>query len=193
MPIDAFFDSNDGFDDLILSAEANIPTTYSTTTRTTTSANSLQRSTAPVHHEAVLSEDLAAAFNDDNDDVFADFQWGSSGNQQQTNQRQIPTNISYTASTSNNVRGNEELDESFSAFFRDENDFNDDYVWGSAAKNARITQTSANNGPAAKKPKLQTTETRTHEEDYSWGSNSRIEMESEVNVKCSGCHQPAKE
>lgn len=177
MPIDAFLDSNDGFDDLILSAEANIaiPTNPITTTTTITT------------QKTVISDDLAAAFNDDDDDIFANFQWGS-GNNKISEQTACALRNEPT-STSALTRGRNEIDESFSEWLHDDNDTNDDYVWGSAAKIARLSEVA----PSAKKPKLQNSETGS-KQDYSWGSSSRINAEeSRVNVKCTGCHQPAKE
>ncbi|XP_023306069.2 DNA topoisomerase 3-alpha [Lucilia cuprina] len=182
MPIDAFFDSNDGFDDLILSAEANIPVTTSTTT---------SRTTPQTRTETVLSDDLAAAFNDDDDDMFADFQWGS-GNQNVNKlkaQRQSNTTTTTSASAAS-ARNRAEIDESFSEWLQDDNDLNDDdYVWGSAAKSARLSEV----GPSLKKFKSQNTET-TNDDSYGWGSTSRVVTEeTALNVKCTGCHQPAKE
>lgn len=169
IPIEEFFDSNDGFDDLILSAEANNTTLTVTNTR----------------QETTINDELASAFNDDNDDIFADIQWGT-GNQT------ISSNLNQNATRNRDQRltTNVNLDDSFLTLLRDENASNDDhYVWGSAAKNARLSQT----GPPSKKTKVANPTETINDGTYSWGSDSRTNTEASVAIKCSGCHQPAKE
>lgn len=164
VPLDEFFDSNDGFEDLILAAEANIPN----------SANSIVSRT-----ETVLPDDLAAAFNDDDDDLLANMQWGSTTRQS--------SNFSTDIRPASN-QATTEFDDSLSAVFQDENDFSDDYVWGSAAKNARVSE------PATKKPRMHTQDAGGTQDNYSWGSSDQVtHIQDEVSVKCSGCHQTAKE
>ncbi|KAM7352037.1 topoisomerase 3-alpha [Cochliomyia hominivorax] len=237
MPVDAFFDSNDGFDDFALSAEANIKAVTSTTS-----------TTVNVRQETVLSDDLAAAFNDDDDDFFADVQWGSENQKTsertetkantistfkstrdrsdmdngigawphddnesnddddfawgssarnakrpklQSSETNLNTGTISSATTSLAVsapnREQIDIDDSFGEWLRDDNELDDDYVWGSAAKNARLSET-------AKKPLLQNSGKKQEEQKFSWGSSSRVDtQETNVNVKCTGCHQPAKE
>lgn len=134
-----------------------------------------------MHQEKVLSDDLAAAFIDDDDDMLADFQWGS-GNKKYPEQNATTA----TASTLTEIT---DVNESFSAWLQDENDTNDDYVWGSAAKNARLSSI----GSTAKRPKLESSEIK-NTEHFSWGSTSELyNKESSLHVKCTGCHQQAKE
>ncbi|XP_075151301.1 topoisomerase 3-alpha isoform X2 [Haematobia irritans] len=168
----AFFDSNDGFDDLIREAEANIPQL---------SVNSLQ--TAPAereiirNNEAALSDDLAAAFNDDDDELFAN----------------IPTNSMNSSSHIRSSTVNNNMNDTLSIVFQDENDFEDGYVWGSAAKNARISETNCAPKSEYKKRKFHETENENQEEN-SWGSSQQpSHSQNEANVKCTGCHMPAKE
>ena len=177
IPIEEFFDSNDGFDDLILSAEANVPLHNPTTNNTTSTVTNTRQ-------ETTINDDLASAFNDDNDDIFADIQWGT-GNQI------ISSSLNHNATRNHDERltSNVDLEDSFLTLLRDENASNDDdYVWGSAAKNARLSQT----GPPSKKTKVHQIES-INDDSYSWGSDSRTNTEASVAIKCSGCHQPAKE
>lgn len=232
MPIDEFFDSNDGFDELILSAEANIPSTTVTSSTTTTSSTTART-------ETVLSDDLAAAFNDDDDDFFADVQWGS-GNHKSKEQNKQSTSNPVTTNTAASSRNRTDMDDSFGKWLNDDNNDDDDFSWGSSAKKARLStvgtatkrattqntfaaSTSSNRdrldmddsfgdwfsnndnntndgdyvwGTAAKNARLSeigSTANRSRTQE-SWGSSSRISSEeTNVNVKCTGCHQPAKE
>lgn len=156
----------------MLAAEANIPQLGLTSIQTTT--------TIP---ESVLSDDLAAAFNDDNDDFFADIPINSiqHSNQNSINQRSFAINV--------NIHPNECLNDSLSAVFQDVNDFGDDYVWGSAAKNTRVSATP-NVEPSVKRTKNGSSEMQYN---YAWGSSETPEIPcDEANIKCSGCHMTAK-
>lgn len=156
----------------MLAAEANIPQLGLTSIQTTT--------TVP---ESVLSDDLAAAFNDDNDDFFADIPINSiqHSNQNSINQRSFAINV--------NIHPNECLNDSLSAVFQDDNDFGDDYVWGSTAKNTRVSATP-NVEPSVRRTKNGNSETQYN---YAWGSSETSEILcDEANIKCSGCHMTAK-
>lgn len=176
IPIDEFFDSNDGFDDIILPAEANITPESSITNNTISTGTNYRQ-------EEAIKDDLASAFNDNNDDMFADIQWES--------ETQITSSLNQIAARNHCERRafDVDLDDSFVMLLRDGNDCNDDdYVWGSAAKNARLSQ----NGPPSKKTKVNSSESKNHRH-YTWDTDGRNNAESSVDVKCSGCHQPAKE
>ncbi|XP_059220855.1 DNA topoisomerase 3-alpha [Stomoxys calcitrans] len=174
---DAFFDSNDGFDELILAAETNLPSSIFQTQKSTTTIVNSQ------YAETVLSADLAAAFNDDDDDFFANIPMGST----------TPSNSNSVSTSNRNTNCSSELNDSLSTVFQNENDFGDDYVWGSAAKNARISESSNASEPVSKKPKIQIHKTKPLDK-FSWGSSQRSPYgQNEHSLQCSGCHTAAKE
>ncbi|TMW40216.1 hypothetical protein DOY81_014704, partial [Sarcophaga bullata] len=116
-------------------------------------------------------------FNDDNDDIFADIQWGT-GNQTISSS----LNQNSTRNRDERLTSNVDLEDSFVTLLRDDDASNDDdYVWGTAAKNARLSQ----NGPPAKKTKVQQIES-INDGSYTWGRDSRINTEASVAIKCSG-------
>ena len=169
IPMEEFFDSNDGFDDIMLQAEANLPRTAA--------ASNVQQNRAVNTLNAALSDDIAAAFAaDDNDnDDFANFQWGTGGG---------GGGGIGTATTNNNI-----FEESFSRFIDNIEDNSraggsNDLVWGTAARNALNSSQHATNSTQSPPHKRSRTEAASHSSP--WRPLSEA-------VRCTGCHQVAKE
>ncbi|XP_011293504.1 DNA topoisomerase 3-alpha isoform X2 [Musca domestica] len=175
---DGFFDNNDEFEEFILRAEANtqqLPATDNLNSNYTAMAEF-----PPL--ESGLSHNVADVLNDDDDDLFASIPMDyTTISKQNTASREI--------NATDSVQSENWLDDSFSAVFNNDNDFGNDYVWGSAAKNAKISENSNLSRPIVKRQKLQ------NEESDDWGSGARSTFPAADDnvVKCSGCHLDAKE
>ncbi|XP_061401993.1 DNA topoisomerase 3-alpha-like [Musca vetustissima] len=108
-----FFDSNDGDDDELLLAA--IPET--------TNSNQI------TVQESRLPADIAEMFNDDDDELLANIPMDVDDDPKINE-----NSLSRRQSTSALVQSNDIFDDSLSAVFNDDNDFGDDYVWGSSQK-----------------------------------------------------------
>ncbi|XP_037958363.1 DNA topoisomerase 3-alpha [Teleopsis dalmanni] len=188
IPLDEFFDSNDGFEDIMLEAETSVnnETNRGDARSTTTTAaivsnrnsnDNMRSANATSNSDAYDNTYLSSMFNDDS----ADFTWGT-GEYNKSNQNPART------TTVSIIDQN--LDDSFDAILRGENPPDDIFPWGTAERR------KLNKGNGTKGTKPQQTVTyydydEHDDDDYNLYNGSTRARLTEV-IKCTGCHQEAK-